>query len=112
MLILMNYVGYGLNNWPKSESYMKIDEIYYLIPGKSLDEGLRRVYNDKKVLEMTNIVATNRFIDLYVVHEVDEPKFVPLIGASGKESPKKKAQQPLKRKPTHRWPPSKESPTK
>ena len=63
--------------------YMKIDEIYYLIPSKSLDEGLRRVYNDKDVLEMTDIVAANMFIDLYVVHEVDEPKFVPLIGASG-----------------------------
>ena len=63
--------------------YMKIDEIYYLILGKSLDEGLKRVYNDKEVLEMTDIVAKNRFIYLYVVHGVDEPKFVPLISASG-----------------------------
>ena len=50
---------------------MKIDEIYYLIPSKSLDEELRRVYNDKEVLELTNIVVANRFIDFYVLHEVD-----------------------------------------
>ena len=29
---------------------MKIEEVYYLIPGKSLDEGLMRVYDDKEVL--------------------------------------------------------------
>ena len=50
---------------------MKIDEIYYLIPCKSLDEELRRVYNDKEVLELTNIVVANRFIDFYVLHGVD-----------------------------------------
>ena len=71
---------------------MKFEEIYYLILGKSLDEELRKVYNDKEVLEMTNIVAANRFINLYMVHRVDEPKFVPPpIGASGQETPKNKA---------------------
>ena len=35
-------------------------------------QGLRRVYNDKQVLEMTDIVVAHRFIDLYVLHEVDE----------------------------------------
>ena len=69
---------------------MKIDEINYLIPGRSLDKGLKRVYNDKEVLEMADIVAKNMFIDLYVVHGVDEPKFVPLIGALGKKLPKRR----------------------
>ena len=61
---------------------MKIDEIYYLIPGKSLDEGLRRVYNAKEVLEMIDIVVANRFINLYVLHGVDEPEIVPMIYAN------------------------------
>ena len=94
------------------EPYMKIDEIYYLIPGKSLYERLRRVYNDKEVLEMTNIIGANRFIDLYVVHGIDEPRFVPLIGALRQETLKKKAQQPHKRKLTPRRPPFKANPTK
>ena len=82
----------------KCGPYVKIDEIYYLIPGKSLDEGLRRVYNDKEVLEMIDIVVANRFIDLYVLHGVDEPEIVPMIdanipvdGASMQETSKNKA---------------------
>ena len=72
----------------KCGPYMKNDEIYYLIPSKRLYEGLRRVH----------IIATNRFIDLYVLHGVDEPKIVTMIdanipadGASMQETPKKKA---------------------
>ena len=77
---------------------MKIEEVYYLIPGKSLYEGLRRVYNNKEVLQMSEIVLGNRPIDLYVLHGVDEPKIVPMIeanipldGASRQGNPKKKA---------------------
>ena len=40
----MNCVGSGLKNLPKSVGHMKIEEIYYLIPNKSLDEVLRRVF--------------------------------------------------------------------
>ena len=75
--------------------FMKIDEIDYLNPSKSLDQELRKVYNDKKVLEMTDIDVVNMFIDLYVLHGVDEPKIVPMIdanfpvdGASVQETPK------------------------
>ena len=65
-----------------------------MIQRKSLDEGLRRVYDDKEVLQMSEIVLRNRCIDLYVLHEVDEPKIVPMIeanilldGASGQGTP-------------------------
>ena len=34
----------------KCGPYMKSEEVYYLTLGKSLDEGLRRVYDDKEVL--------------------------------------------------------------
>ena len=33
----------------KCGPYMKIEEIYYLIPRKSLEEGLKRVCADKEV---------------------------------------------------------------
>ena len=97
---------------------MKIEEVYYLISSKSLDEGLRRVYDDKDVLQMSEIVLANRCIDLYVLHGVDEPKIVPMIdanipldSASGQGTPKKKAQQ-RKRKLTPRRPPAiKETPS-
>ena len=58
---------------------MKIDEIYYLIPSKSLDKGLRRVYNDKEVMEMIDIVVANGFID--------EPKIVPMIDVTFENVP-------------------------
>ena len=50
---------------------MKIEEIYYLIIGKSLGEGLRRVYDDKEVLQMDEIVLENGCMDLYVLHGLD-----------------------------------------
>ncbi|KAL2933539.1 GTPase-activating protein BEM3 [Bienertia sinuspersici] len=52
------------------------EEIYYLIPGLNLDNGLRKVYTDKEVLEMAAIVNKNRAIDLYVVHGVDKAEVV------------------------------------
>ena len=59
---------------------------------------------------MSKIVLGNRCIDLYVLHGVDEPKIVPMLdvnipidGALGQGTPKKKAQQP-RRKLTPRLP--------
>ena len=63
----------------KCGPYMKIEEIYYLIPGQSLEEGLRRVYADKEVLQMVDIVLENGCIDLFFLHGVNEPNIVPMI---------------------------------
>ena len=66
MLIMVNCVGSSLKNWPKMcGSYMKIEEVYYLIPCKSLDKGLRRVYDDKEVLQMSEIVFW-KYVHLFV----------------------------------------------
>ncbi|KAL2906117.1 TOM1-like protein 6, partial [Bienertia sinuspersici] len=56
--------------------YKKIVEIYYLMSHSILDEGLRRVYNDKKVLEMAEVVLKHKALDLYVVHGVDVPEVI------------------------------------
>ena len=63
-------------------AYMKIKEINYLIPCKSLDEGFRMAYGDKEVLHMAEIVLANRCIELNVLHGVDKPKIVPMIDAN------------------------------
>ncbi|KAL2931701.1 Growth hormone receptor, partial [Bienertia sinuspersici] len=42
--------------------------LYYLIPGLSLDEDLRKVYDDDEVRKMGELVAETRCIQLYVIH--------------------------------------------
>ena len=63
----------------KCGPYMKIKEIYYLILGNNIEDGLRTVYADKEVLHMVEIVLAYGCIDLYVLHGVDEPNVVPMI---------------------------------
>ena len=63
----------------KCGPYMNIKEIYYLILGKSLEDGLRRVYVDKEVLQMAEIVLAYGCIDLYVLHGVNEPNVMSMI---------------------------------
>ncbi|KAH9623671.1 hypothetical protein KSS87_000247 [Heliosperma pusillum] len=53
--------------------YSKIDEIYYLVPLLSLDKGIRKVYDDKEVLEMAKYLTLHGIIELFVLHGVDEP---------------------------------------
>ena len=74
----------------KCGPYMKIEEIYYLIPGKSLEEGLRRVYAGKEVLQMAKIVLAYGCIDLYVLHGVDEPNVVLIINTTAQEAQQNK----------------------
>ncbi|CAH9121765.1 unnamed protein product [Cuscuta epithymum] len=63
----------------KCGSYTTIDEIYYLITGLSLDKGLRRVYNDKEVLQMSEIVLKARSLKMYVVHGLDQAELVVML---------------------------------
>ena len=61
MLILMNLCWFWLEELTKKcGPYMKIEEVYYLIPSKSLDERLKRVCDDKEVLQISEIVLGNR----------------------------------------------------
>ncbi|KAL2932633.1 Hemoglobin and hemoglobin-haptoglobin-binding protein C [Bienertia sinuspersici] len=52
----------------KCGPYNDVHEISYLTPHCSMDDGLKRVYNDKDVLEMGAIVVENRSIDLFTIH--------------------------------------------
>ncbi|KAL2898953.1 EF-hand calcium-binding domain-containing protein 5, partial [Bienertia sinuspersici] len=51
--------------------YGEINYIYYLNPGKSLTEGLCKVYNDEEVRKMAEVVCKYRCVDLYVKHGED-----------------------------------------
>ena len=65
---------------------MKIEEIYYLIPGKSFEDRLRRVYVDKEVPQMAEIMLAYGCIELYVLNGVDEPNVVPMIDTSTQQA--------------------------
>ncbi|KMT17588.1 hypothetical protein BVRB_2g036860 [Beta vulgaris subsp. vulgaris] len=47
----------------KCGGYKKICEVHYLLPGLSLEEGLRRVYDDNEVREMTTVLVKKGFVD-------------------------------------------------
>ncbi|KMT19718.1 hypothetical protein BVRB_1g007730 [Beta vulgaris subsp. vulgaris] len=53
--------------------YKDNSEILYLMPNCSLDDGLKKVYNDDECLEMGKLLMKSRSLDLYVVHGVDTP---------------------------------------
>uniref|UniRef100_A0A803LIX4 PB1-like domain-containing protein n=1 Tax=Chenopodium quinoa TaxID=63459 RepID=A0A803LIX4_CHEQI len=48
----------------KCGDYINIDALYYLVPGKSLADGLRKIAGDAEVLEMGEIVMKHRSIDV------------------------------------------------
>lgn len=60
----------------KCGEYIEIHEIYYLLPNSTFEEGSKRVYHDKEVLEMAKIAKVNRGIDLYVVHAKNTQKML------------------------------------
>ncbi|KAL2901852.1 Mediator of DNA damage checkpoint protein 1 [Bienertia sinuspersici] len=51
--------------------YREINCMYYLNPGKSLTEGLCKVYNDEEVRKMAEVVCKYRCVDLSVKHGED-----------------------------------------
>ncbi|CAH9118432.1 unnamed protein product [Cuscuta epithymum] len=66
----------------KCGSYNVIDEIFYLVPGLSLDKGLRKVYNDQEVqqmTEMTEILLKVGPLDLYVLHGLDQAELLLML---------------------------------
>ncbi|KAL2937954.1 hypothetical protein RDABS01_021403 [Bienertia sinuspersici] len=88
----------------KCGNYSKIEGIYYALLGKSLDQGLRRVYADSEVLEMDEIGIKNRGIDLYVLYSVDKPDILDPKEVGHSASPKPntptKAASPNQKTPT------------
>uniref|UniRef100_A0A803L2T9 PB1-like domain-containing protein n=1 Tax=Chenopodium quinoa TaxID=63459 RepID=A0A803L2T9_CHEQI len=58
----------------KCGDYINIVALYYLVPGKSLADGLRKIAGDAEVLEMGEIVMKHRSIDVYVLHSDKEPQ--------------------------------------
>ncbi|KAL2904518.1 Trafficking kinesin-binding protein 1 [Bienertia sinuspersici] len=77
----------------KCGQYNEIHEIYYLLPHCTMDEGLKRVYDDKEVLEMCDVVLENRGIDLFAIHNMSNtPKEVVSPSKNTPPSPRSQKQ--------------------
>lgn len=61
----------------KKCGYSEISGIYYLVPGMSLANGLRKIVGDPEVFDMGEIVMKCRCIDVYVLHSPEEPQLSP-----------------------------------
>ena len=72
--------------------------IYYLSPGKKLENGLSTVYIDSKVLAMVDCVKKVRSVDLYVLHSGDSPEAL-LLQSSLRKPNTQKAHRPNKLTP-------------
>ena len=79
MWIQMSCIGFAWRSWQRNVVLTKkISSILYLFPGKSLDEGLRKVYTDNEVRELIDIVMNSKVVELYVVYGTDNPEVIPL----------------------------------
>ncbi|KAL2926865.1 putative NADPH dehydrogenase C5H10.04 [Bienertia sinuspersici] len=99
----------------KCGPYKSIETIYYLIPGESLDVGLRKVYDDDEVREMGKVALKYRSVELYVQHSVDVAVMVDDLAGPSVCSLKNKVSKPSPNKVIERTTPitrSMTSPTK
>uniref|UniRef100_A0A803LLK9 PB1-like domain-containing protein n=1 Tax=Chenopodium quinoa TaxID=63459 RepID=A0A803LLK9_CHEQI len=48
--------------------YIAVAGIYYLVPGMSLEDGLRKIDGDEEVLELIKIANTHKRADVYFLH--------------------------------------------
>ncbi|KNA20335.1 hypothetical protein SOVF_052970 [Spinacia oleracea] len=54
-------------------NYSTIEGLCYLIPGQPMANGLRKVYDDAQVLELTELALKSRCIEVYVNHGFELP---------------------------------------
>ncbi|XP_056690232.1 uncharacterized protein [Spinacia oleracea] len=59
---------WDLEDLAKKCGHESIEGLYYLIPGQSLANGLRKVYKDEEVLKLAELVLKYRCVELYVFH--------------------------------------------
>ena len=48
------------------------DELYYTVPGCSLDEGIDLIHDDNSVIKMLNFAKKHNFADIYLKHKDQE----------------------------------------
>ncbi|KAK9000281.1 hypothetical protein V6N11_080784 [Hibiscus sabdariffa] len=63
LLLMVHQLKYGLN---------KVKCLYFLEPGKSLEDGLKLLFDDNSVLEFSNCLKSVGEISIYVDHIGDE----------------------------------------
>ncbi|KAL2938836.1 Filamin A-interacting protein 1-like, partial [Bienertia sinuspersici] len=54
-----------------------VQGMYYLVPGMSLENGLRKIIGDEEVLQMGEIAVKYRAVEAYLLHSEVEPNLSP-----------------------------------
>ncbi|KMS94659.1 hypothetical protein BVRB_016540, partial [Beta vulgaris subsp. vulgaris] len=67
-----------LNLAKESGPYETVHGVFYQVPGLDMQQGLRKVVDDKDVREMAEITIKNRAVHLYVLHQESDPNLGPL----------------------------------
>ncbi|RYQ86407.1 hypothetical protein Ahy_B10g106077 [Arachis hypogaea] len=66
-----------LRNYYKELDYDKMKEVWWLVPGKSIREGLRKLNSDADLREMCEMGSHNEnLVDIYIEREVSSPKLI------------------------------------
>ncbi|KAL2934406.1 Nucleoprotein TPR [Bienertia sinuspersici] len=68
---------WDLLEFAKKCGYVSVDTMYYLVPGLSLENGLRKIVGDEEVLQMVEIANKYRAVEVYLVHCDVEPMLSP-----------------------------------
>ncbi|RYR40511.1 hypothetical protein Ahy_A09g046267 [Arachis hypogaea] len=66
-----------LRNYYKELGYDRMKEVWWLVPGKSIGEGLRKLKSDADLREMCEMGSQNAgLVDIYIEHEVSSPELI------------------------------------
>ncbi|RYR24939.1 hypothetical protein Ahy_B02g058540 [Arachis hypogaea] len=66
-----------LRNYYKELGYDRMKEVWWLVPGKSIGEGLRKLNNDADLREMCEMGSQNAgLVDIYIEHQVSSPELI------------------------------------
>ncbi|RYR50854.1 hypothetical protein Ahy_A06g025857 [Arachis hypogaea] len=66
-----------LRNYYKELGYDRMKEVWWLVPGKSIGEGLRKLNSDADLREMCDMGSQNAgLVDIYIEHQVSSPELI------------------------------------
>ncbi|XBI37745.1 hypothetical protein VPH35_122972 [Triticum aestivum] len=68
-LLMMRTSYFRLVCMAKDVGFKDGDELYYTVPGCSLDEGIDLIHDDNSVVNMLNFAKKHNFADIYLKHK-------------------------------------------
>ena len=67
---------FELMNVCENAGFMNIRRIFYLIPGRTIGDGLRLVWDDDTTLDMIGYMLDYGVVDIFIDHGIDEPEII------------------------------------